>query len=248
MKEEEIHHLCKKYNIQNYTINNDMSVDVEDNVNLNDDKLTEIPFNFNKVNGYFDCSFNNLKTLKGCPKKVNSDFDCSHNDLIDLNYCPSMIEGSMDCSNNKIQSLKESPETLVSFHCDNNKLKDLYGSPKIIKHTFNCTFNKIKSFTGGPERVGVNYSCSDNNIRSFDGFPKIELDSKIKHIIILSNPIVEIWNLFQNIEMIDYFNDLDIIQDNGNTIILDRLNYFLNDIGKNEIISNDIRNYKVIVD
>ncbi len=39
------------------------------NVNLCNKKLTKLPLKFNKVNGYFDCSSNNLTTLEGSSKR-----------------------------------------------------------------------------------------------------------------------------------------------------------------------------------
>ena len=53
--------ICKKYGIENYTINSDGSIDVNGNVDLYDESLTELPLTFNKVTGYFDCSDNEIK-------------------------------------------------------------------------------------------------------------------------------------------------------------------------------------------
>ena len=42
-KEEEIHSLCKKYEIENYTINEDGSIDVDDDVDLECRGFTQLP-------------------------------------------------------------------------------------------------------------------------------------------------------------------------------------------------------------
>jgi hypothetical protein len=63
----EIDKICRKYNIINYTINSDNSVDVDGDVNLWGKKLKSIPLNLNIVNGYFECGYNYLTSLKGCP-------------------------------------------------------------------------------------------------------------------------------------------------------------------------------------
>ena len=55
---------CFKYGIINYTINKDFSIDVNENVNLSNRGLKKLPLKFNKVNGYFDCSRNNLTSLR----------------------------------------------------------------------------------------------------------------------------------------------------------------------------------------
>ena len=89
MKEQEIHDICEKYDIKNYTINPDGSIDVDDGVDLSGKDLIKIPLKFNKVNGWFDCSYNRLTTLKGCPKRVFGQyFQCQRNMLIDLEHFP----------------------------------------------------------------------------------------------------------------------------------------------------------------
>lgn len=52
MTEQEISDICKKYDIENYTINPDGSIDVNGNVNLSTFNLTELPLTFNYVSGY----------------------------------------------------------------------------------------------------------------------------------------------------------------------------------------------------
>ena len=42
MNNQEIHNICKKYNITNYSINSDGSIDVEGNVNLVKKNLKEL--------------------------------------------------------------------------------------------------------------------------------------------------------------------------------------------------------------
>ena len=55
---EDIDEICKKYRIENYTINSDGSIDVDEDVNLHNLGLEKLPLKFNKVNGFFTCSFN----------------------------------------------------------------------------------------------------------------------------------------------------------------------------------------------
>lgn len=44
----------EKMNIKNYTINDDFSVDVNENVNISKNKLTVIPIQFNHLKGGFN--------------------------------------------------------------------------------------------------------------------------------------------------------------------------------------------------
>ena len=56
--------LIEKFGIKNYTINVDISIDVDGDVDLRHRELKEIPFNFRIVTGYFHCGYNNLVSLK----------------------------------------------------------------------------------------------------------------------------------------------------------------------------------------
>ena len=119
--DEEIHELCRKYRIRNYTINEDKSIDVDDDVYLASKNLTKIPLKFRNVNGYFDCYNNNLTTLKGAPETVDRYFDCSNNNLTTLEGSPRRVSGDFYCSHNKnLMSLEGITPTIYGyFLCDN---------------------------------------------------------------------------------------------------------------------------------
>jgi len=102
--DEEIHLICKKYGIDNYTINNGV-VDVNGDVHLDDKGLTKIPLNFGAVSGDFWCSNNKLKSLEGCPSHVGGNFWCSYNKLTSLEGCPSQVGGDFWCSNNPVHNI-----------------------------------------------------------------------------------------------------------------------------------------------
>jgi hypothetical protein len=78
----------EEYNIKNYIINGDLTVDVFQDVDIGNRKLNEIPVKFNIVNGDFYCDSNKLSSLKDCPKEVSGDFVCTHNKLTSLDYLP----------------------------------------------------------------------------------------------------------------------------------------------------------------
>ena len=94
--------ICEKYNIKNYTINDDGTIDVNGNVNLCNIKLTEIPLTFNKVSGDFDCGVNKLTSLKGSPRWIGGGFYCDQNKLTSLEFSPDYVGGSFWCSNNQL--------------------------------------------------------------------------------------------------------------------------------------------------
>ena len=53
ISENEIHRICKEYGIKNYTINPDGSIDVNGNVSLSNNELTELLLKFNIIEGFF---------------------------------------------------------------------------------------------------------------------------------------------------------------------------------------------------
>ena len=76
--------------VKNYTINEDLSVDVDGDVNLVGNYLVGIQVNFRNVSGNFSCVYGNLTTLMGCPKKVGGNFYCYNNELLSLEGCLSV--------------------------------------------------------------------------------------------------------------------------------------------------------------
>jgi len=142
---EDIYKTCEKYGITNYTINDDMSIDVDGDVVLSYRGLVKLPLKFNKVSGYFNCYTNELKSLEGSPKEVS---------------------GNFVCIDNKLTTLEGSPEIVVGdFYCQSNKLKSLEGSPKEVGGEFNCGNNLLVTLEGGPEEFGSFY-CYTNPIYS----------------------------------------------------------------------------------
>jgi len=121
--ESEIHKICKQYGIRSYTINNDGSIDVDNNVKLFNRSLTKLPIKFNKVKGYFACSDNELTTLEGSPKEVNGYFSCRDNKLTSFKGAPIIIRDNFYCQNNKINSFEYFPSFVKGFFsCENNPI------------------------------------------------------------------------------------------------------------------------------
>ena len=197
-------------------------------------------------------SFNKENIRKKCKEygiynyTINTDGSIDVNDnvqifkeltrLLPLKF--NKVKGYFDCSDNILTSLEGCPKSVGGdFFCHNNKLTSLEGCPKSVKD-FYCYNNQILSFKGCPENISGNFCCDNNQITTFEYFPK--------HIgerfYCLENPINIIWKLFEDKSKIELFNDMDIIQDG--IVILDRLNFFLEEIGENTIKS--ISGYKYI--
>lgn len=164
----------KKFKIDNYTINDDMSVDVDGDVDILCLNLKEIPIQFNKVTGRFDCRANCLISLKGCPSYVGGDFNCSGNQIVSLEYCPKVVKKSFYCDGNKLVSLKGCQEVINgNFNCSNNELINLRYCPKMVAESFDCSENKLLNLMHCPEYVGGEFNCAGNVLNSLRGCPEI---------------------------------------------------------------------------
>ena len=121
-----IDEICKKYNIFPYTLTSDGLVDVPDDVNLANRKLTKIPLNFGTVGGSFYCHINNLTSLKGSPKFVGGDFIAYRNKLKNLVGAPEVIVGYLDCSNNATLTSTYSGDTDIDLGSGENITRPIY--------------------------------------------------------------------------------------------------------------------------
>ena len=139
-----IEEICKKYGIENYTINDDGSIDVDGSVNINFYDLTELQLKFGVVTLDFYCSDNKLTTLKGSPKSVGRFFNCSANNLTSLEGCPDSVGHDFECDLNKLTDLKGCPKSVGGrFDCRDNELYDIDFIPEFIGKDFVSHMNPI---------------------------------------------------------------------------------------------------------
>ncbi len=172
IKELQIQNACKKYNIENYTINSDGSIDVDgSDVSLFNKGLTKLPLKFNRISGFFDCSNNKLTSLEGCPNYVGDFFDCSNNKLTSLEGSPDRVIGSFVCSKNKLISLKGLPIIIENNFISSNNPISIIDSSVEVKgeiYLYNTNFDdKIKELSQEKLRIlfehGVDYDIFDKN-------------------------------------------------------------------------------------
>jgi hypothetical protein len=134
MTEIEVEKICKKYKIENWTLNPDGTVDVNGNVDLACERLSKLPLKFGQVTGSFYCSHNQLTSLEGCPTEIGGIFLCHNNQLTSLKGCPTEIAGDFCCYNNKLTSLEGCPTEIGrNFYCWRNQLTSLKGAPEYIE-------------------------------------------------------------------------------------------------------------------
>lgn len=118
--------------ILNYTLNDDLTIDVKGSVYLSRTyREKQLPdyIQFGIVNSSFDLSqCRTIESLKGCPKEVGGDFDCQGCfGLKSLEGAPQKVSGSFHCS-----------------YCTN--LTSLKGAPQEVGGSFNC-YDCGKEFT-----------------------------------------------------------------------------------------------------
>ena len=150
---EDTHKICKEYRITNYTINDDGSIDVDGEVDLSENGLTELPLIFNKVKGCFFCYGNYLTTLKGSPRWVGAAFNCDDNNLTSLEFSPDYVGTWFSCEKNELvtnyceteigssffTTLKENGLNLNGINMSNNynEWRKLYKRKQILNDIFN---------------------------------------------------------------------------------------------------------------
>jgi hypothetical protein len=101
----EIDEICNEYDIKNYIINPDGSIDVEGSVDLSYKRISELPLKFNMVSEYFNCSNNQLTTLEGAPNYVGKDLFCQNNKLTSLDGFPNVVGGESWIQYNPIHEI-----------------------------------------------------------------------------------------------------------------------------------------------
>lgn len=92
--------------IKNYIINSDLTIDVNEDVSLQNKNLSSLPIQFGEVGGSFYIFKNNLTSLKGTPYIVNNIFDCSNNQLTSLLDGPQKVKQGYICTHNQLTSLE----------------------------------------------------------------------------------------------------------------------------------------------
>lgn len=169
-------------------------VDVCASVDLSDKSHTFIPVKFNRIEGNFLVSHNELTSLDFCPQIVSGNFSCAQNRLTSLNGSPKIVGGSYNCDrnlltnlagspelirgslyarHNKIENLKDFPRCEGSVYLSGNKLKSLVGAPSSVQGHFDCSANQLTTLKGegGPKIVLGTFNCSSNHLKTLEGSP-----------------------------------------------------------------------------
>jgi len=155
---------------------------------------------------------------------VDDNIDLSSKALTKLPLKFGNVTGYFACNFNKLTTLEGCPQSVGGdFDCGYNYLTTLEFSPKSVDGYFDCRNNKLTSLEGCSQSVGGSYfNFSNNLLKDLYGFPEF-FDNDFYHI---GNPVEEILDLFKTFRLgkvIDLINEYGVIQEDGNLVILDRL-------------------------
>jgi hypothetical protein len=148
------------------------------------------------------------------------------------------VEGSVGLGYKKLTKLPvKFKEVSGNFWCDYNNLTSLRGCPERVGESFGCWNNNLTNLEGCPKWVGSDFFCHDNNIYTFEGIP--DYTHIGGYFYCYGNLVHNIWRLFFDHNKFEFFNDCAPIRwiDDKPTVILDRLNFFLEETG-NKTVEN----------
>ena len=132
---QDVEEILQKLNIKDYTINNDLSVDVDNDVELDGRILTKIPIKFNKVEGDFSCHSCKLITLENSPVSVGRDYNCGYNLITSYQHAPREVGNRFwGYENPKVTSLEFLPSTAKVYDLEKIGVTSFHGIKGIIKH------------------------------------------------------------------------------------------------------------------
>lgn len=195
LEKEDIINWLTDYGIKNYRINDNLTVDVDGDVDLSNKNLTHLPVQFGTVTGSFMCQNNELPSLNGTPHTVGRLFNCNDNSITSLEYGPKTIGTSYGCSNNLLTSLKGCPKNIpTSLNCSNNSITTLQEGPEFIGDYFSCNKNNLSNLQGCPQNNMAVVDFSDNKLTSLEGAPPTVFQLILSNNLLtsLQSPIVSI--------------------------------------------------------
>ena len=149
-------------------------VDVDGYFDCSEQDLSDFKgVRFGVVGGSFHCDNNLLTSLEGAPREVGESYHCDNNLLTSLEGAPQKVGGSFWCSNNRLTSLEGAPQKVGGdFYCNDNLLTSLEGAPEKVRGSLSCGNNQLTSLVGAPREVGEHFACEKNRLTSLGGAPR----------------------------------------------------------------------------
>jgi hypothetical protein len=133
-------------------------------------RLTSLKGCPSKVGGYFHVSINLLKDLEYSPKEVNGDYyDCSDNNLVSIKGVTNQLI-SFYCNSNNLTSLEELPIIKKGFNCLDNPVYEVY---KLFKTSERFLASMDYKYLRGTNIIQRRFekACIDAEIKVPDSIP-----------------------------------------------------------------------------
>tara|TARA_Y100000389_G_scaffold127220_1_gene124559 strand:- start:1053 stop:1643 length:591 start_codon:yes stop_codon:yes gene_type:complete len=123
-----IEEVLDQYNVVDYSINNDGSVNLTKDITFFKKNLDKIPFNISKAPRVLDFSFNNISSLEGSPEECDTIFYAMNN-ISDLTGV-TITSRLLSLSNNKIEKINFPKEFKTNeLLLNHNNIYELTGIP-----------------------------------------------------------------------------------------------------------------------
>lgn len=152
---EQVEEFLEKSSIFNYEINQDLSVNVFQNVNIIWENIKLIPIIFKSIKGNVILSGNKLQSLDGLPEEIHGTLDISNNQLKSLVGCPQIVHEDFDVSDCFLKTLA-------------------YG-PKIVKGDYIAERNELVNIDDIAEEIGGDFIIKEQ--KSNKKFTKSQVTS-----------------------------------------------------------------------
>jgi hypothetical protein len=188
----EVKKICDWYDIKNWSLNPDGSIDVDGDVVLRYLDLKELPLKFNRVSGYFDCSNNQLTSLLDSPREIRGGFFCNNNQLTSLSGSPREVGGGFYCHFNKLTDLVGSPQEVANFYCYNNPIYSFKGlEDTIIGDYLDLPTHLKKVWKLFRDKGEIETIMDYDPFRMVDGKPALDIDRLNQFLIDIGKKPVE---------------------------------------------------------
>ena len=159
-----------------YKIGVDGTLDIEDDIEISGG-YEKLPYKFGYCNGSFRVGGIGLKTLENCPEYILDYFSCSFNNLTSLKYCPKEVGGDIFMRSCGITEIDYFPKLIDQnstkfIDLSHNKISKLKNLPilyqKKIDYSIDISYNKLNSLEGCPDSL-LTLECVGNPIKNFKG-------------------------------------------------------------------------------
>ena len=170
---EEIHAWLEKYEVKRYEIHDDLTVTLNDDLNLFAKSIRAIPIKFKSTKSICVAE-NKLTRIDWAPEVVDGHFECNNNQITSLEGGPKEVKGTFNCNNSKLTSLEGGPKKVSGFYaCADNNLGNLKGIADEVGASVDVANCNLTSLEFLPNKIGDDLYFDNNKITSFRGIYKV---------------------------------------------------------------------------